>query len=63
MVPAIAISAMAPNEIAKEYKKAGFDAFLSKPFKIEDLIWLVGVFVWWDDGMIKTSPTLLEKEG
>jgi two-component system, repressor protein LuxO len=44
-VPAIAISAMAPGEIAKEYKKTGFDAFLSKPFEIEELIWLVGIFV------------------
>jgi two-component system, chemotaxis family, sensor kinase CheA len=36
-VPAIAISALAPSALAPQCSQAGFNAYLSKPFDIEEL--------------------------
>jgi CheY-like chemotaxis protein len=40
-VPAIAISAIPPTELSFQHKTAGFNAYLSKPFDMDEFLTLV----------------------
>jgi CheY-like chemotaxis protein len=40
-VPIIAVSAIAPYELATKCREAGFDAYISKPFDIDEFLKMV----------------------
>jgi CheY-like chemotaxis protein len=45
LVPAIAISATAPSELAHNCKAAGFNAFVSKPFDMNEFVETVNEYL------------------